>query len=207
MASGNPVHGAQARSIGLGARSQLHRQDRAGASERIARRLSGLTEFDGPGHVAGYWPVPGEVDLRGFWHQLHDAGVTVCLPRIDPTGSRSMEFRRWHPDCTMTDNRYGIPEPDGEPVSLECLDVVVLPCVALDDLGSRVGMGQGFYDRTLAGLAGLAPGRGPGHRPTTLIGVAFEVQRLRAPDVIVREDWDVPLDVVVTESAVLRPGA
>lgn len=79
------------------------------------------------------------------------------------------------------------------------LDVIVMPLAAFDDHGNRIGMGGGYYDRTLAAAASA-----PGWRRPTLIGLAFEAQRV-AP--IPAREWDVPLDWVATEAGVYRCGA
>jgi 5-formyltetrahydrofolate cyclo-ligase len=79
-------------------------------------------------------------------------------------------------------------------VGIESIDVIALPCVAVDPAGTRVGFGTGFYDRALAGIGELAS-------PPILVGAAFEAQLLGAID---RRDWDVPLDLVVTEKRTIR---
>lgn len=154
-----------------------------------------------------------------------------------------MQFVRWDQTEDMPTNRYGIPEPTGPATPLETLKVIVLPCSAIDDSGTRVGMGAGFYDRAMAPLAGTpvlatpsvettsvdtdsaAPGtRAKPAEPAEpapqevatgtaaserhralLIGVAFECQRVAADTRIVANDWDVGVDLVVTESATVDP--
>lgn len=173
--------------------------------------------------VAGYWPNTDEVDLVALWRHLVASGVHVCLPRIGPQGTTSMDFVRWDPTESMTTNRYGIPEPSGPPSSLDDLDVVVLPCSAIDDAGTRVGMGAGFYDRALTPLVGtpaattgsatqsaapLPDGNRteadqPHRHRALLIGVAFECQRVPDDTRIIAAEWDVGVDLVVTESATI----
>lgn len=104
-----------------------------------------------------------------------------------------MQFVLWDPTAEMLTNRYAIAEPAGPTIPLETLDVVVLPCSAIDDAGTRVGMGAGFYDRALERSAGAL-----------LIGVAFECQRLPADTRIIREVWDIGVDLVITESATIK---
>lgn len=94
----------------------------------------------------------------------------------------------------------GMSEPvNGLGRSATWLDLLVMPLAAFDCHGNRVGMGGGFYDRTLA-----AAGRAPGWRRPTLIGLAFEVQRV--PSIPAR-DWDVPLDWIATEAGIYRCGS
>lgn len=171
-------------------------QRRAG-SAAVAEVLGSLPELHAARKVAGYWPAPDEVDLRRLWEALHDRGVLVHLPRIHSGSAVSMDFVAWDPSVAMPRNRYGIPEPRGRPTEPSALEVVVLPCVAVDDHGARVGMGKGFYDRTLAGVTAEA-----GH--PLLVGVAFESQRISGPVRIRTEAWDVTLDAVVTDSGIRR---
>jgi 5-formyltetrahydrofolate cyclo-ligase len=104
-----------------------------------------------------------------------------------------MVFSAWERDTALRPNRFGIGEPaEVAPVPVEDLDVVVVPAVAVDRLGHRLGFGAGYYDRALAA-------RGPG---TLLVAAVFSVQVV---DSITPEPWDVPVDVVVTEAGVIRP--
>jgi 5-formyltetrahydrofolate cyclo-ligase len=185
----------------------------------------GLPEFSAARVVAGYWPTAQEVDLVALWKRLSGSGVHVCLPRIGPPGTTSMQFVHWNPTADMGANRYGIPEPTGASTPLESLDVIVLPCSAIDDAGTRVGMGAGFYDRALKRLAGTPPGAaGPSSVPVSpasdgipadpdtphrdralLVGVAYDCQRVPSDTRIIGQDWDVGVDLVVTESATIEP--
>lgn len=218
---------ATVRSRGLLARRELGTDPRSVASNAIASTLMGLPEFSAARTVAGYWPTSHEVDLVALWERLAAGGVTVCLPRIDPTGTTSMQFVHWDPTADMVTNRYGIPEPTGASTPLEALDVIVLPCSAIDDAGTRVGMGAGFYDRALECLAESTSGASdlssiPGSPskgglpaepdtlrgdPALLIAVAFECQRVSGDTRIMRQEWDVGVDLVVTESATIEPGS
>ena len=114
------------------------------------------------------------------------------LPVVGP--GRSMTFARWSPGDAMVANRFGIAEPvqRSEQRGVGELDVIIVPCVGIGFDGTRLGYGQGFYDRALAE-------RTPA---TTVIGVAFDVQVV---DGLGAQPWDVPMDVVVTESGVRRP--
>jgi len=96
--------------------------------------------------------VDGEVDLAGLAPRLRSAGWTLALPVVDAAQTGVMEFHRWDPDAPSTLNRFGIPEPaTGALVDPETLDVIVVPAVAVDSSGHRLGFGGGFYDRALAG--------------------------------------------------------
>lgn len=198
---------AAARARGLLARREMGAAKRSSASEKIAStllELLELPEFAPANTVAGYWPTDDEVDLVALWSHLDNIGVTVHLPRVDPAGEQSMDFIRWDPGTEMSANRFGIPEPTGRATPLGEIDVVVLPCTAVDDAGTRVGMGAGFYDRALQVPAG--PEDGMAKPGPVLIAAAFESQQVAPKERIVRRIWDVPMDVIVTESATIRPG-
>jgi 5-formyltetrahydrofolate cyclo-ligase len=180
------------------ARRRLPPEVRDLAEARLVERLLALDELRGPATVAWYLPTDGEVDLRGAVDVLGERGATLWLPVVGE--ERSMRFSRWTSDTELVANRYGIPEPAGldggdhtDVRRADELDVVVLPCVAVDGRGTRVGFGAGYYDRAL----GAAP---PQQRPRC-VGVAFELQVV---DLLERASWDVPLDIVVTEERTLH---
>jgi 5-formyltetrahydrofolate cyclo-ligase len=110
-----------------------------------------------------------------------------------------MRFVRYRPDSVMRKNRYGIAEPNprhGEIIPVRQLDLVLLPLVAFDARGWRLGSGAGFYDRSLQHLRAGRRWRRP-----LLIGVGYECQRVPelAPDT-----WDVPVDAMLTERGLQR---
>ena len=161
---------------------------RAAARHALASNL-----FWGSRTVALYIPADGELSPLPLAERLATQGVTLALPVVTITPGRGphLEFRRWYPGAPLVRNRYGIPEPAATAprVPLLGLDRLVLPLVGFDDQGSRLGMGAGFYDRTLSALpAALRP---------RLIGYAHELQR--SAHALPSADWDVPLEGVVTE--------
>ena len=113
-----------------------------------------------------------------------------------------MTFARYDPGLSLARNRFGIAEParDAPTVAARFLDAVLLPLVAFDAAGTRLGSGAGYYDRCFAYRAA----RRTWHAPL-LVGVAFASQEVAA---LQRQPWDVPLDAVVTEQGLRRfPGA
>ena len=99
----------------------------------------------------------------------------------------------YDPGVPMTNNRFGIAEvnlPVSQAIAVSKLDVVLLPLVAFDLKGNRLGMGGGFYDATFSHL------RANKNRPT-FIGLAYELQKLES---LPSDSWDLPLDGVCTES-------
>ena len=176
-------------------------QDRAAimtahaATARLAIRDRYLTAFDpAPGTVvSAFWPMPGELDLRPLLDALHARGCVCALPVV--VGRHApLVFRAWEPGATLVTSRFGIQEPGPERAELRPQHALV-PLLAFDDDGYRLGYGGGFYDRTLAGL------RVDGAGPLLAIGIGLEAQRR---PMLPREPFDQPLDWLVTEESVVR---
>jgi 5-formyltetrahydrofolate cyclo-ligase len=136
--------------------------------------------------VAGTWPLPGEIDLRPLLRVLHGEGHPIALPETTPRG-QALIFRRWTPETRMLDGRFGTQHPDGPPIAP---DLVLVPLLAFDRRGGRLGYGGGYYDRTLAGL--------PRARR---VGFAFAAQEVEQ---VPMEPHDRVLEAIVTERGVLR---
>jgi 5-formyltetrahydrofolate cyclo-ligase len=177
-------------------RAALTTEERLEASEQAAARLLPvLSELRrslpearrGSPVVALSVPVDGEIDSTGVAADLRSDGWTVVLPVV--LDDRNMEFREWRAGGELARGRFRVLEPlQGEVLEP---DIVVVPCVAVDAAGNRLGFGKGFYDRAL----------GSGPRPVA-VGAVFDEQVVAAVPV---EPWDVPLDVVVTPTRVIRP--
>ena len=134
------------------------------------------------------------------WHE-QPAGMSFCLPAVSRSHRREMRFLRFRRGAHLVTNRFGIGEPitrGGPIVPAADIDLALMPVVGFDESGSRIGMGAGYYDRFF-GRKGAR-----GYRHARLVGIAFECQKLPG---IERREWDVPLDLVVTEKAVYRTDA
>lgn len=132
--------------------------------------------------VAGFWPIGTEIDIRPLLHALHDLGHAILLPITPPRGE-PLSFARWRPGDAMCPERFGTVRPIGE---AGIPDVLLVPLLAWDGRGRRLGYGGGYYDRTLAAL----PGR-------LAIGCAYSAQRVAE---VPAGPHDVPLDAVATEA-------
>ena len=175
----------RSRRAGLGADSL------AAAGAAVSARLRALPAMRAAGLVAAYRAVRGEIPLEDL---MDGPSARYTLPRVR---GRDLEFVVRRSGQPFEPGAFAIPEPvGGEVVALADHDVVLVPVVAFDADGYRVGQGQGFYDRALAALA--APRPSPG---LVLIGVAHSFQQVgEAP----RHPWDVPLDAVMTESGLVE---
>ncbi|MGH8161353.1 MAG: 5-formyltetrahydrofolate cyclo-ligase [Gammaproteobacteria bacterium] len=168
--------------------------DRATRSSAAAAELLVQTaEFVQAQRIAGYIAVRGEADPHAALKTALADDKAIYLPRI--TEHTGLVFQPWHPGATLCNNRFGIPEPEAsEPaVPADTLDLVIVPLVAFDAEGTRIGSGAGYYDRAFAFRRTTA-------RPL-LAGFAYAFQE--CPH-LPRADWDVPLDLVVTEHGIQR---
>lgn len=163
--------------------------------ERCSRAIAAAILEECRGEASGvalYAPLPGEPDLRGAVEELIRLGVPVFLPRCLP--GRSLRFARVARWDELRPGRFGALEP-GEAAPCaepEALGSAVLPGVAFDRAGYRLGRGGGFYDRAFGSAAG---------RPR-LLGVAFDWQLVES---LPREEHDVPMALVITECRRMLP--
>ncbi len=191
----------------LGLKARLRREVRAkrialpvaqarAAARCAVHRLWSLPFMGRATNVAMYLPIRGELDCTHLVIQAWARGRKVFLPVISGTQLRFAPFR---PDAELRANRFGILEPATHArhlCSARQMDVIVTPLVAFDQRGNRLGMGGGYYDRTLAFLKQRACKRRP-----YLVALAFEMQKL---GIVPVEEWDVHLDAIVTEKAIYR---
>lgn len=170
-------------------RRALPAAERIAAAERLADRLCALPFACRSGRVAGYWAMDGEIPLHAWQLRLPPA-VVYCLPVLHEDGR--LRFAPWRPGASLVTNRYGIPEPDVSGDALlaaDAMDFVVVPLVAFDARGHRLGMGAGWYDRSFAFRSACGPS-------PWLVGAGFAAQHV---DVLAPESWDIALDAVCTE--------
>lgn len=173
-------------------RRSLTAGQRRRASHRFAPRLDQALGHRPTRHLALYLANDGELDLLPALDHRRFRPATTYLPRLDPVRRGHLQFRLWQRHHSMRPNNYGIAEPAHayRGRALWALDVILLPAVAFDDQGYRLGMGGGYYDRTLADLA-----RRP--RRPRLVAVGYEFQRVGKGTLPVAP-WDQPVDLTVT---------
>ncbi len=167
---------------------QAHRQAFAGLSAQQFFFLKAR-------HIATYIAADGELDPSGLLTSA--LAKQWYLPVLRPKPHIKLWFARYRPGQDMRNNRFGIPEPPLKHRYIRppwALDLILMPLVGFDADCNRLGMGGGYYDRTLAYLRHRTHWRKP-----VLVGVAHECQRLDALPV---RDWDIPLDYVITEAGV-----
>jgi 5-formyltetrahydrofolate cyclo-ligase len=177
-------------------RRALSACERARMAESLATRLRASLRVRRARRVACYLANDGEMDLGAVMALLRGHGRQVLLPALH---GKALWFLPYDADTRLTPNRFGIPEPDVA-ARTRCrarnLDLVLMPLVAFDAAGNRLGMGGGYYDRTFSYLRHRVTWRKP-----LLIGVAYEFQRLQS---LPSRPWDVLLHGVATEKHLYR---
>lgn len=169
-------------------REGLHERERALRSARVLEEVVGTPEWGGAEVVGFYVSVGGEVETRRALAAALGE-VQVAAPRTDPEAG-TMAFARVEDPDELREGPLGVPEPRGPPVDPRDLDVVLVPGLAFDEAGNRLGRGGGYYDRFLEGHDGWA------------CGLAY---RFQLRDAVPAGPEDVPVDAVATEHGVHRP--
>ncbi len=175
-------------------RRQLSPAQQRHAARRLYRQLSHHPLFRRARHIALYLPNDGEIDPRLLLRAAQRRGKATYLPVLNPWPRTRMVFQRIEPGERLRRNRFGIFEPvirTARQRRVWALDLLLMPLVGFDGNGGRLGMGGGFYDRSLA----YRTRRKKSHKPT-LLGLAHECQRV---DRLPLESWDVPLLGTVTD--------
>jgi 5-formyltetrahydrofolate cyclo-ligase len=161
------------------------------ASSAIAQQLCKSPLWQGQ-TIGSYVANDGEIDPAAIAVAAQAAGKALYLPVIETAGK--MHFTAWNPEETLRPNHLGI----GEPADKNCrpvrIDLLLMPLVGWTGQGFRLGMGGGYYDRFLASSAADGAFR---------LGLAYECQHERALDAL-KQEWDVPLDGILTERRLLR---
>jgi 5-formyltetrahydrofolate cyclo-ligase len=176
------------------ARRALTGSQQRQAAHGLYRQLAQHALFRRARHLSLYLPTDGEIDPRLLLRAAQRRGKATYLPVLSAWPRTKMVFQRIRPGEKLRPNRFRILEPRANPArqrKIWTLDLVLLPLVGFDQEGGRLGMGGGFYDRSLAYLA-----RRQSWRKPTLLGLAHECQKVERLD---QASWDVPLQGTVTD--------
>jgi 5-formyltetrahydrofolate cyclo-ligase len=178
-------------------RNNLSVEERRSAARRLTGNVAGTRLFLTSRRIACYLPNDGEIDTGDIIEHAGRLRKTCYLPVLSRLSHDRLWFARIGADTEFSLNRFGIPEPvvkARELVRAQELDLILMPLVGFDGRGNRLGMGGGFYDRSLEFLRHRRHWRKP-----HVLGLAYDFQRVNglAPD-----PWDIPLQGVVTDQAV-----
>lgn len=174
----------------LARRAALSPAEREAAAQTLVDQIPDLALPDTACLVSGFWPIRDEIDVRPLMSALAAAGHRLALPVIGP--NRHLSFREWSHGTPLVPAGFGTSEPDGDCPACDPA-ILLVPLVAFDRQGARLGYGKGHYDGAISRLAALGPVR--------TIGVAFATQEV---DVVPMEPHDRHLDAVLTEAGLLR---
>ncbi|HKT69137.1 MAG TPA: 5-formyltetrahydrofolate cyclo-ligase [Terriglobales bacterium] len=178
------------------ARRALTASQQRQAARGLYKQLAQQPLFRRARHISLYLPTDGEIDPRLLLRAAQRRGKATYLPVLSAWPRTKMVFQRIRPGEKLKPNRFRILEPRhnlARQRKVWALDLVLLPLVGFDDVGGRLGMGGGFYDRSLAYLARRNDWRKP-----TLLGLAHECQKVER---LAQASWDVPLQGTVTDKA------
>ena len=172
------------RKAALARRADAYNTQPPGAAGRLSEVLAGYRCVP----ISGYMPIRTEIDPLPAMAEATAYGP-VGLPVIQGVG-QALRFSRWTPEHALKEGPFGAKVPEVD--DFFAPEILIVPLVAFDLQGGRIGYGRGFYDRTLEGLRTK--------RPTLAIGFAFDAQENEG---LPLESTDQPLDMVITESRVL----
>jgi len=173
----------------LARRNALSQFEIKANSLAIHERLSTVDEFRAADQLLCYVSKDSEVETQSLMENFLEEGRTVLIPVAKRDGT--LQWSNLKSLDELEPGAFGVPEPRADSLRLLEPDedaLVIVPCIAFDPSGQRLGYGKGYYDRFLAQHGG---GK---------VGLAFDVQKVEQ---IPAEAHDVPLNVVVTESQVL----
>lgn len=162
------------------------RARRAMQAPGLGVRLKELVLASGliPPHavIGGFMPLPGEIDISPLLYELHRRGHRLALPETPPKG-QGLIFRTWIPDTPLRTGRFGTEYPE---TSELVPDFLLIPLLAFDAQGNRLGYGGGYYDRTIAALP-----------DAFRLGCAYAIQQVEA---VPTEATDQPLHAIATDT-------
>lgn len=177
------------RSTCLGVREALSPGYQKKISLKICKQIRQIEQYRYAKRIALYQATSGEIDLSNIWKSAPLQGKFCYFPSLKE--DRTLSFLPTTPSTPFIKNRFGIEEPDvlsTLAISPDELDLMIVPLVAFDERGMRLGRGGGYYDRTLAHA-----------KPSLLMGVAYEFQR---QPYLEAQAWDIPLDLIITEKTI-----
>jgi len=181
-------------------RRNLSESEREHAAFLLCERLAATKEFKRSKNIAFYLTNDGEIDLTLLIKHAWQQGKQCYLPVLAEPNTNRLWFIPYTPETKLKHNRFAIPEPihsrSTRMRKTVSLDLILMPLVAFDINGQRMGMGGGFYDRSLAFLKT----RQHWHKPN-LIGVAYDFQKQSKLET---NSWDIAMQAVVTEKSLYR---
>jgi 5-formyltetrahydrofolate cyclo-ligase len=178
---------SHARTLAKAVRAEAAAEDPVATGTALCERILPAIDFPGGCVVSAYWPIGSEIDPRPLMAHLHGQGHPIALP-LTPAPGNPLVFRAWRPEDTLVAADFGTRVPLASQPELTPR-VLIVPLLAFDRTGYRLGYGGGYYDRTLARL------RDSGD--VLAVGVAYAAQEVAE---VPRGGSDQPIDWIVTET-------
>ena len=175
-------------------RQNLSSQMRMMLAKQFTEHFVQSPLFKSSKRIACYMPNDGELDLQYVIRQIWKMNKTCYLPILSDNKFQKLLFAPFEQHTELKKNKYGIPEPiisSREATQVQNLDLVLIPLVAFDRDGNRIGMGGGFYDKTLSFMNQRKVWLKP-----NIYGVAYEFQQVSP---IKKDPWDIPMHGVLSE--------
>ena len=164
------------------------------AGERVRAHFAARIKPPPDAVIGGYWPFDAELDAAPLLTHLHGLGHSCAVPAVAGP-DEPLVFRAWRPGDQLLAGRLGEPRPDPDAPELRP-NVLLVPLLAFDRAGYRLGYGGGYYDRTLAVLRDIGT--------VLAVGLAYAAQEV---DTVPRDARDARLDWIVTEREAIETGA
>lgn len=170
-------------------RSELSRRELIDAEQIVCEQILNLDAYTQSEHIALYFAHQNEISLQIIWHAAIAQNKHCYFPALNT--DNTLRFLPATLETTLSHNHYHILEPQvaaHKAINIDQLQLIFIPLLGFDKQCNRLGMGKGFYDKTLAEVTG-----------PSLIGIAYEFQCL---PLIKTDSWDIPLDAVITEKTI-----
>jgi 5-formyltetrahydrofolate cyclo-ligase len=180
---------AELRAAAIARRDALPAEERRAGGEAIAARTFPVAIVPGA-TVSGFMPLKSEINPLPLMQKLSEAGAHLALPAIAGRG-KPLIMRCWQWGEALDRGQWGMREPKPEAPEVDP-DILLVPLLAFDRAGHRIGFGAGYYDMTITGLRA--------RKGVTAIGIAFAAQEISAVPATPR---DARLDLVLTEREVI----
>jgi len=176
-------------------RKNLSKKERLDSEKSLLQLWESVGGSYKKNKVALYWPINGEVATNALISYFFSNGSKCFLPVISNNEENKLiDFALFEEQSRLVKNRFGIPEPNkSKIIDLNQLDIIFLPCVCFDSRGNRIGMGGGFYDKTLSYLSKK--------EKTKLIILAYDFQEVES---CLPESHDIKADACLTPNQYLN---
>ncbi len=171
------------------ARAGLNIKQKKAAEKKAANNFLNYISLEKNQIIAVYYPINNEINCLGLVENLREKNYKICLPVVIKKDA-PMVFRLWQKGDKLTPDLTKTLAPNTNATKINP-DIIIMPLVAFDKNGARLGYGKGYYDRTIANMK---------NKPL-LVGYAFSIQEL---DKIKQDVYDVPLDYIVSEDGVRK---